>query len=131
MGIRQFRPTSAGGHNWQATSYHEPTNLLLAPLVQACQVMVPQDPNLAGTGNAGGASRSFYESPGYEKMPKHEQGMVMHASLPMGKHNAIMATDALESMGMTLTMGNNFHICVNTESEAETERYFNALSEGG
>ncbi len=57
-------PTSAGGHNWQATSYHQPTNLLIAPLVQACQVMVPQDPNLAGTGNAGGAARSFYESPG-------------------------------------------------------------------
>ncbi len=77
------------------------------------------------------AFHHFYDSPGHEKMPKHEQGMVMHASLPMGKYNALMATDALESMGMTLTMGNNFHICVNTENEAETERYFNALSEGG
>jgi alcohol dehydrogenase (cytochrome c) len=57
-------PTSAGGHNWQATSYYQPLNLLIAPLVQACQVMVPQAPNLAGTGNAGGANRSFYESPG-------------------------------------------------------------------
>ena len=77
------------------------------------------------------AFHRFNESPGHEKMPKHEQHMVMHASLPMGKHNALMATDALESMGMTVTMGNNFHICVNTESEAETERYFNALAEGG
>src|SRR5262245_59691209 len=57
-------PTSAGGHNWPATSYHQPTNLLIAPLVQACQVMVPQAANLAGAGNAGGAARSFYESPG-------------------------------------------------------------------
>jgi alcohol dehydrogenase (cytochrome c) len=57
-------PTSAGGHNWQAASYHQPTNVLIAPLVQACQVMVPQAANLAGGGNAGGASRSFYESPG-------------------------------------------------------------------
>jgi alcohol dehydrogenase (cytochrome c) len=57
-------PTSAGGHNWQATSYYQPLNLLIAPLVQACQVMVPQAVNLAGNGNAGGASRSFYESPG-------------------------------------------------------------------
>jgi alcohol dehydrogenase (cytochrome c) len=57
-------PTSAGGHNWQATSYYAPQNLLIAPLVQACQVMVPQAVNLAGNGNAGGASRSFYESPG-------------------------------------------------------------------
>jgi len=73
----------------------------------------------------------FNSSPGFEKMPKHEQTMVMHASLPMGPHNTLMATDMLESMGMTLTAGNNFYITINTESEAETERYFNALAEGG
>jgi alcohol dehydrogenase (cytochrome c) len=38
--------------------------LLVTPLVQACQVMVPQAANLEGRGNPGGASRSFYESPG-------------------------------------------------------------------
>ena len=32
--------------------------------MQACQVMLPQAANLEGNGNAGGASRSFYESPG-------------------------------------------------------------------
>ncbi|HEX4999638.1 MAG TPA: PQQ-binding-like beta-propeller repeat protein [Terriglobia bacterium] len=57
-------PTSAGGHNWPAMSYHPPTNMIVSPLVQACQVMVPQAANLEGTGNAGGATRSFYESPG-------------------------------------------------------------------
>jgi alcohol dehydrogenase (cytochrome c) len=57
-------PTSAGGHNWPATSYHAPSGLLIAPLVQACQVMVPQAINLEGPGNPGGANRSFYESPG-------------------------------------------------------------------
>jgi len=57
-------PTSAGGHNWPATSYHAPSGLLIAPLVQACQVMVPQAMNLEGPGNPGGANRSFYESPG-------------------------------------------------------------------
>jgi len=57
-------PTSAGGHNWPASSYHAPSGLLIAPLVQACQVMLPQAANLEGNGNAGGAARSFYESPG-------------------------------------------------------------------
>jgi alcohol dehydrogenase (cytochrome c) len=57
-------PTSAGGHNWPATSYHAPTGYLIAPLVQACQVMVPSAANLEGNGNGGGAARSFYESPG-------------------------------------------------------------------
>jgi alcohol dehydrogenase (cytochrome c) len=57
-------PTSAGGHNWPATSYHQPTNTLIAPLVQACQVMVPQAFNPNATTAGAGASRSFYESPG-------------------------------------------------------------------
>jgi alcohol dehydrogenase (cytochrome c) len=57
-------PTSAGGHNWQATSYYQPQNLLVAPLVQACQVMVPQAFNPNATTAGAGASRSFYESPG-------------------------------------------------------------------
>jgi PhnB protein len=73
----------------------------------------------------------FNDSPGHEKMPKDEQTMIMHASLPMGKTNTLMATDALKSMGMELTMGNNFYICVNTESEKETETFFNGLAEGG
>ena len=38
--------------------------VLIAPLVQACQVMVPGAANLQGGGNGGGAQRSFYESPG-------------------------------------------------------------------
>jgi alcohol dehydrogenase (cytochrome c) len=57
-------PTSAGGHNWPAASYYQPTNLLIAPLVQACQVMVPQAYNPNATTAGAGASRSFYESPG-------------------------------------------------------------------
>ena len=59
-------PTSAGGHNWPAASYHAPTGLLVTPLVQACQVMVPGAANLDGNGNGGGAQRSFYEMPGSE-----------------------------------------------------------------
>jgi alcohol dehydrogenase (cytochrome c) len=57
-------PTSAGGHNWPATSYNAPAGVIIAPLVQACQVMVPQAADLNGNGNPGGANRSFYEMPG-------------------------------------------------------------------
>src|SRR5438552_14728789 len=57
-------PTSAGGHNWPATGYNPPPGLLIAPLVQACQTMVPAAANLDGNGKGGGANRSFYESPG-------------------------------------------------------------------
>jgi len=57
-------PTSAGGHNWPAMSYHPSTNTIISPLVQACQVMVPQAFNPNATAAGAGASRSFYESPG-------------------------------------------------------------------
>src|SRR6267378_1651384 len=50
-------PTSAGGKNWPAMSYNAPAGVLIAPLVQACQVMVPQAANLDGNGSGGGASR--------------------------------------------------------------------------
>lgn len=77
------------------------------------------------------AFQRFSDSPGHEKMPRKEQGMIMHASLPMGKSNTLMATDTLESMGQTLITGNNFSLVVTTESEEETNRLFNALSAGG
>ena len=77
------------------------------------------------------AFQRFNESPGFERMPKQDQKKIMHASLPMGKHNNLMATDTLESMGQTLTIGNNFYININTESEAETDKFFNGLAAGG
>jgi PhnB protein len=49
----------------------------------------------------------------------------------MGNGNALMATDALESMGQSLTFGNNSYITVATGSEEETEKFFNKLSDGG
>ncbi len=77
------------------------------------------------------ALHRFKDSPGFEKMPKHEQDKIMHASLPLTKNNVLMATDVLGSMGQKLTMGNNFYICLHTESEKETEKLFLGLSAGG
>jgi PhnB protein len=77
------------------------------------------------------AFQRFKDIPGHEKMPKDEQEKMMHISLPMGKTNALMATDTLESMGQALIPGNNFYITVNTESEEEANRIFNKLADGG
>jgi len=55
----------------------------------------------------------------------------MHVSLPIGKGNMIMGTDAIESMGHPLTMGNNFYICISPESKEEADKLFNGLSAGG
>ncbi|HEX5227828.1 MAG TPA: PQQ-binding-like beta-propeller repeat protein [Bryobacteraceae bacterium] len=61
----QSCPTSEGGHNWHAMSYHPATSQLIIPVAQSCQEMLPQKIDLvAGGGSAGGATRRFYESPG-------------------------------------------------------------------
>jgi alcohol dehydrogenase (cytochrome c) len=61
----QSCPTSEGGHNWHAMSYHPGTNQLIIPVAESCQEMLAQKIDLKeGGGSAGGANRRFYESPG-------------------------------------------------------------------
>ena len=71
------------------------------------------------------------DTPEASKVPSHEQDRVMHVSLPIGKETILMASDIIESMGHTLSMGNNFSISVSTESEKEADKIFNGLSAGG
>lgn len=74
------------------------------------------------------------DMPSQEGMPKlseKEQNAVMHAALPILGGTVIMATDMLESMGHKLVVGNNTTISLNPDSKEETDRLFNALSEGG
>ena len=73
----------------------------------------------------------FKDVPGGEKMSAQDQEKIIHISLVMSNGVTIMATDSLESMGQTLVTGNNFHICMHAESEAEVERLFEALSKEG
>jgi alcohol dehydrogenase (cytochrome c) len=61
----QSCPTSEGGHNWHAMSYHPGTDELIIPVAESCQEMKAQKIDLvAGGGSAGGANRRFFESPG-------------------------------------------------------------------
>jgi alcohol dehydrogenase (cytochrome c) len=58
-------PSSEGGHNWQATSFHKPSRTLLIPLSQSCiSIRAQAIEQKAGGGSAGGADRRFYEMPG-------------------------------------------------------------------
>jgi len=60
-----------------------------------------------------------------------EREKLMHIALPIGNGNVLMATDAMESMGHPLTVGNNFYLSLNTDSEEEAARIFAGLSAGG
>ena len=64
-------------------------------------------------------------------LPENEQGMVMHATLPILGGTQIMGTDSLESMGHKTKIGNNMTINLEPDTREETQRLFNALSEGG
>ena len=73
----------------------------------------------------------FKDTPEAGDVPSADADKIMHISMTVGKNMVLMGTDALESKGHKLTIGNNFYISVSTESEDETRKIFNALSNGG
>ncbi|HEX7574574.1 MAG TPA: VOC family protein [Bacteroidota bacterium] len=73
----------------------------------------------------------FKDTPEAGRVPEKEKNMLMHVSLPVGKANSLMATDALESMGHKLTVGNNIQLSLEAETKDEAEKLFKGLSAGG
>ena|SRR5258706_4610197 len=73
----------------------------------------------------------FKDTPDADKLPEADRDKIMHISLPIGKGNILMATDATESMGFHIIPGNNFYICISPDSKEEADRLFNGLSEEG
>ena len=58
-------PSTAGGKNWHAMSFHAPSRQLIIPLSQSCGSMRAQAiEQKAGGGSGGGAARRYYEMPG-------------------------------------------------------------------
>ena len=57
-------PSTAGGHNWQSTSYHPPSRQLIIPLSQSCMEMSPREVTFeVGSGGTQG-DRVWMEMPG-------------------------------------------------------------------
>jgi len=73
----------------------------------------------------------FKDTPAGDQLSEEDKNKIMHVALAIGGGTMIMATDALESMGQTLTFGNNYYICISPDSEEDAERIFNGLSVGG
>lgn len=71
------------------------------------------------------------DAPQADKILASDRQKIMHISLPIGEGNVLMATDSCESMGQTLTVGNNFYVCISAESKQEAENLFDGLSAGG
>jgi len=81
-----------------------------------------------------GPINRFGDMPPQEGMPpiadeiKH---LVLHVTLPITGGHLLMGSDAPEQMGFKVNMGNNVYINLEPDTRKETDRLFNALSEGG
>jgi PhnB protein len=75
--------------------------------------------------------QTMKDTPGIPNLSPEEENKLMHISLPIGNNLILHGTDALESMGQKLVVGNNVHIMLNPESKQDADKYFTALSFGG
>jgi len=57
-------PSTEGGHNWQAMTYHPPTRQLIVPLSQSCMEIVPRKVEFVEGSGGTSAGRKFFEMPG-------------------------------------------------------------------
>ncbi len=57
-------PSTEGGHNWQAMSYHQPTHTLLIPLSQSCMEIAARKTEFVEGSGGTSAARRFFEMPG-------------------------------------------------------------------
>jgi PhnB protein len=75
--------------------------------------------------------RDIPSSEGMPAIPEDSKNLVMHVELPITGGHVLMGTDAPESMGFKVIMGNNVHINIQPGTREETKKLFNALSAGG
>ena len=76
----------------------------------------------------------FREMPAVPERPPlaaEDEDLVLHVELPILGGHVLMGTDASESMGFTLRLGNNVYINLEPDSRPETDRLFAALAAGG
>ncbi len=60
----QACPSTEGGHNWQAMSYHPETGQLIIPLSQSCMEMSGRSVEFKDGSGGGSGNRRFFEMPG-------------------------------------------------------------------
>jgi len=81
----------------------------------------------------GGVARmgDFPPPEGAPLLAEEDKNLIMHIELPIVGGHMLRGTDASESMGHHVKMGNNIHIMLEPDTKAETKKLFNALADGG
>ena len=75
----------------------------------------------------------FKDMPADPNFPVAEGDMekIMHIALPISEQTILMGSDSPEHTCAGFKAGNNFSISIHTETKAETDRLYKALSDGG
>jgi PhnB protein len=68
---------------------------------------------------------------GMPPMSEEDKNLIMHIELPITGGHILMGTDAPESFGFSVTVGNNVHIMLEPDTKAESKHLFDALAAGG
>ena len=82
-------------------------------------------------GNGIARLKDIPPAPDMPPLAEGDKNLVMHIELPIVGGHMLMGTDAPETMGFTVQMGNNVHINLEPDTRAETKKLFDALSAGG
>jgi PhnB protein len=69
--------------------------------------------------------------PGQPPMADADKNLSCTSSFRILGGHVLMGTDAPESMGFTVRLGNNVYINIEPDTRAETDRLFKALADGG
>ena len=72
----------------------------------------------------------FKDTPQAGPVPEENANGIMHVSLKAG-NTTLMGTDAIESMGHKVNVGNNVNLSVEADSREEADRIYNGLAAGG
>jgi PhnB protein len=76
-------------------------------------------------------AQRYRDMAGSDKMSEGDRDRMMHISLKITPATTLMASDLPSSDDKSLRPGNNFHICLQAETEKEANKLFQTLSRDG
>ena len=83
------------------------------------------------SGNGIARFGDFPPPEGAPQLADEDKNLIMHIELPVLGGHILMGSDAPESLGHHVNVGNNIHIMLEPDTKAETKKLFEAISAGG